>query len=142
MRRRSHDGDDDVGSGADVDAWSCDHAQPVPPWRGSAAEERATLRRQRATTRTSRDSSIFGADQLDAIQMQLVLEMANQTEIGRETRAVALCAAIPVGGMSPSYRGSITAPGASQRAAKPWCRKDSRATGILVEEARRRWDHV
>jgi len=53
--------------------------------------------------------------------MQLVREMANPTEIGSETRAVALCAAILVAGRSRFSRGSITAPGASQRAAKPWC---------------------
>jgi len=74
--------------------------------RMSAAEERATLRRQRATTRTSRDSSIFGADQLDVVRVGFVREMANPTEIGGETRVVALCATILVAGMSPSSRGS------------------------------------
>jgi len=118
---------------------------PCRPGEGarmSAAGEHATPRRQRDTTKTSRDSSIFRADRLDVVRMESVSEMANPTEIGRETRAFALCAAIPVGGMSPFSRGSITAPGAAQRAAKPWCRKDSRATGILVEEGASEVDRV
>jgi len=43
---------------------------------------------------------------LTTFRMQLVREMANPTEIGGETRVVALCATILVAGMSPSSRGS------------------------------------
>ena len=109
--------------------------------RVSAAKS-ARRRAGKGTRRRRRDVRFSVRIGLTSFRMQLVREMANPTEIGRETRVVALCAAILVAGMLPSSRGSIAAPGASQRAAKPWCRKDSRATGILVEEARRRWDRV